>query len=305
MRSLPAPGGVGDRGDAQLLLPLLLQGSFQLGFTDSAGSGAARAGLEPDHAGVGGQGKGSPWGEMSIKQVSSEAGDPGFCPLCPFAPQHPLSLSQHSLCLSLWPLIPALSITITIPPGPSTLCPHAPSSQHPLSLSIPVPAPSVPVPPCPSTLWPCPSTLCHCPCTLVSAPTVPVPAPSVLVPLIPALFVTVTLGLSTLCPHPSLSQHPLSLCSRSQHPLSLSIPVPAPSVPVPAPSVTVPTLCVPVPPVPAPRVPAGSPGGFQEQHRCRLPQPGPFPAGEVADPPASARSSLSRRPPQAEAQLGP
>lgn len=59
------------------------------------------------------------------------------------------------------------------------------------------------------------------------------------------------------------------------------------------------------PPVPAPSVPAGSPGGFQEEHRCRLPQPGPFPAGEIPAPPPGACSSLSRPPPQAEAQLGP
>lgn len=80
-------------GDAQLLLPLLPQGSFQLGFTDSAGFGAALAGLEPDHAEVGGRGKSPPRGEMSSRQVSSEAGGPRI--LCP------LSLS---------------------PPSPSTLC---------------------------------------------------------------------------------------------------------------------------------------------------------------------------------------
>lgn len=36
------------------------QGSFELGFTDSAKFGAARPGFEPDHAELGGRGKPPP-----------------------------------------------------------------------------------------------------------------------------------------------------------------------------------------------------------------------------------------------------
>lgn len=75
-------------GDAELLLPLLPQGSFQLGSADPAGFGAARAGLGPDHAEFGGRGKVRPRGEVSSRQGSSEAGGTGI--LCP------LSLSPQS-----------------------------------------------------------------------------------------------------------------------------------------------------------------------------------------------------------------
>lgn len=65
MRSPRSPGGEQEGGGGVPVRMLdrascRLQGSFGLGFADSAKSGAARAGFEPDHAEPGGQGKPTP-----------------------------------------------------------------------------------------------------------------------------------------------------------------------------------------------------------------------------------------------------
>lgn len=45
--------------------------------------------------------------------------------------------------------------------------------------------------------------------------------------------------------------------------------------------------------------PAGSAGGFRQEHRGRLRQPGTFPAGEIPDHPQGSHSFISS---QAEAE---
>lgn len=94
MRNLPAPGGVGIHGGAELIV-LLPQGSFKLGFTDSARFGAARAGVEPDHAEFGGRGKVPPRGlegRCPSARSAPRLGDPAPSVPGPCAPrsQHPV-----------------------------------------------------------------------------------------------------------------------------------------------------------------------------------------------------------------------
>lgn len=95
MRNLPAPGGVGIHGGAELIVLLLPQGSFKLGFTDSARFGAARAGVESDHAEFGGRGKVPPrglGGRCPSARSAPRLGDPAPSVPGPCAPrsQHPV-----------------------------------------------------------------------------------------------------------------------------------------------------------------------------------------------------------------------